>query len=43
MGESLGRETDLAQGMVFAGSPENVAERIVNPTNFTDVFRRIGG
>ena len=30
MGKPFGREADLEQGMVFAGSPENVAERIVN-------------
>ncbi|HLT34222.1 MAG TPA: LLM class flavin-dependent oxidoreductase [Aquaticitalea sp.] len=30
MSKPVGREADLEKGMVFAGSPENVAERIVN-------------
>ena len=30
MEKPFGREAGLEQGMVFAGSPENVAERIVN-------------
>lgn len=30
MSKPIGREADLEKGMVFAGSPENVAERIVN-------------
>jgi alkanesulfonate monooxygenase SsuD/methylene tetrahydromethanopterin reductase-like flavin-dependent oxidoreductase (luciferase family) len=37
----VGREADLEQGMVFAGSPENIAERIVHLNKLLGHSRQI--